>query len=69
MNAKEFESIVGHPPEHDDLDRANCPLAGKEQHYMCGICPSCGQPRFVCGNPSQLPGFREDEPPSDELPN
>lgn len=48
MDAAEFELVVGHKPEQDDLERANCPDAGKIGHACCGICPHCGVPRFLC---------------------
>ncbi len=48
MDAFTFTNIVGRPPEQDDLDRANCDVAGTVGHSQCGICPTCGKPRFLC---------------------
>ena len=47
MNAKEFETIVGRKPEHDDLERANCHFAGAIAHLGCGICRH-GKPVSEC---------------------
>lgn len=44
MNAKQYESITGHKPEQDDLERANC---NKHGHTFCGTCPDCGMPRHI----------------------
>lgn len=52
LTAKEFEALVGRPPENDDLDRANCDKAGEIGHLLCGLCSSCGRPVFVCCNSS-----------------
>ncbi len=38
----------GIPPEQDDLERCNCPNAGKIGHEHCGICIH-NLPRFMCG--------------------
>lgn len=48
MNATEFEALVGRPPQEDDLERANCTLAGSSGHHQCGVCPGCQHPRFLC---------------------
>lgn len=66
MNAKEFEDLVGRPPEQDDLERVNCSQEGDCGHHMCGVCDECGQPRFVCGgwvvhNNQRNPGFQLDQ--------
>lgn len=47
MNAQEFAAAVGHPPELDDLERANCPHAGTAGHNGCGVCEH-GKPVFTC---------------------
>lgn len=31
-----FVAAMGRGPEQDDLERANCPDAGKVGHFMCG---------------------------------
>lgn len=46
--AEEFEDAVKRAPEDDDLDRANCPDAGKPGHRQCGWCPKHDWPRFEC---------------------
>lgn len=49
MTPEEFEAKVGHKPEQDDLERANCELAGNIGHSMCGWCLNHDKPRFICG--------------------
>lgn len=48
MTREEFIAAVGREPEQDDLDRANCELAGAIGHWSCGVCPTHGAPEFVC---------------------
>ncbi len=55
VDADEFERMTGFAPDGDDLERTNCPMAGEAAHMMCGICPPCGKPRFVCGHPNVKP--------------
>lgn len=50
ITAKEFKEKVGYGPEHDDLERVNCPEAGTFGHLACGWCGKCDKPRFVCGH-------------------
>lgn len=51
MNRDEFETITESTPEHDDLERVNCPRAGEIGHRMCGVCSKCGCPLFIpCGH-------------------
>jgi hypothetical protein len=47
MTEAEFIAAVGSPPEQDDLERANCPLAGRMNHHGCGVCEH-GKPVFAC---------------------
>lgn len=47
MTAEQFQAITGHKPEFDDLERANCSLAGRIGHQSCGICRH-GKPVFLC---------------------
>ncbi|KKM67311.1 hypothetical protein LCGC14_1472370 [marine sediment metagenome] len=47
MNREEFIKVIGHEPEQDDLERANCKLAGLG-HWACGVCERCRRPRFTC---------------------
>lgn len=50
MDTETFEKKVGHPPIMDDLERVNCPDAGKVGHYFCGWCEQCDKPRWHCGH-------------------
>jgi hypothetical protein len=36
ISAEHFEDRVGRPPENDDLERSNCPIAGEVGHWGCG---------------------------------
>jgi hypothetical protein len=56
VDADGYKRVTGYAPEQDDLARANCELAGEIGHAMCGMCPTCGQPRALCTN------FRDHEP-------
>lgn len=47
MTAEDFIKSTGFAPENDDLERANCPLAGTIGHIWCGICRH-GEVRFAC---------------------
>jgi hypothetical protein len=47
--AEEFETMTERAPEHDDLDRLNCPDAGLVGHLLCGDCVVHQLPRFMCG--------------------
>jgi hypothetical protein len=49
MTAEAFEDILGYAPVDDDVDRVNCPDAGKPGHQMCGWCDHHWTPRSVCG--------------------
>jgi hypothetical protein len=51
MSEKEFKKVTGREPKRDDLERTNCGKAGTPGHFSCGICPVCGQPRFLCLEP------------------
>jgi hypothetical protein len=48
MTAEQFKILFGREPELDDLDRVNCPDAGKLGHSQCGICGTCNKPKFEC---------------------
>jgi hypothetical protein len=39
---------VGRSPDRDDLERANCRLAGELGHMSCGWCDICRKPRWMC---------------------
>jgi len=49
MTETAYQDILGIPPENDDVDRVNCPDAGKFGHWMCGWCDHHWKPRFMCG--------------------
>ncbi len=48
MNAEQFEKLTGDTPWEDDLERANCNLAGKPGHRACGVCAEHGLPVHKC---------------------
>lgn len=51
MTREEFVKLTGREPRDDDLERVNCPEAGKVGHFHCGLFPCCGQPKFAFHNP------------------
>jgi len=52
---QDFTEAVGSPPENDDMDRVNCPKAGKAFHFGCGWCDSCNLPHFMCSHEIMVP--------------
>ena len=46
-NTRDFIRNVGRKPEIEELERANCPEAGKIGHSTCGICEH-NLPVFCC---------------------
>lgn len=50
VTAGAFKAATGHDPQHDDLDRCNCPNAGEVGHHACGWCEECNGPRFMCAH-------------------
>jgi len=48
IDEKMFFAATGRMPENDDLERCNCPDAGKIGHYSCGWCDNCQKPVFEC---------------------
>lgn len=48
ITAELFELATGTVPAQDDLQRCNCPEAGKIGHEQCGWCLTCNKPRFMC---------------------
>jgi len=48
VTAQMFEFHVGHPPEQDDLERANCSKVGLYGHHQCGWCDISRLPRWMC---------------------
>jgi hypothetical protein len=47
ITAAEYTRAVGRAPILDDLQRANCTLAGTPGHWGCGWCDH-GQPTYRC---------------------
>ena len=47
IDATRFKEATGHEPENDDLDRANCPDAGKLGHQDCGWNHTHNLPNFM----------------------
>jgi hypothetical protein len=50
ITREKFIEKTGNEPKHDDLARCNCHSVGRPGHYMCGWCPECDKPRFLCGH-------------------
>lgn len=42
-----FKKAVGVAPKQDDLERSNCPFAGKLGHYHCGWSSFLNRPMFM----------------------
>lgn len=47
ITAKRFKDATGYAPKDDDLERCNCPLAGREFHTNCGWDHDLRQPMFI----------------------
>ena len=47
VTRERFVEMTCLEPDDDDLDRCNCPLAGKIGPLMCGVCEH-NLPRFMC---------------------
>lgn len=45
---EKFLKVTGDSPTQDDLERVNCPLAGKIGHRACGVCEKHNKPIFIC---------------------
>ena len=60
ITAKIFKQKTGEDPIHDDLERCNCPDAGKPSHQFCGWCPDHDKPRSQCGCPANKQKAAED---------
>lgn len=50
ITAAIFEKATGAKPQNDDLDRCNCPDAGKLGHHMCGWDAEANLPWFMSPN-------------------
>ena len=46
-DVERFAGVTGYPAQQDDLERANCEMAGASGHESCGTC-SHDKPRFMC---------------------
>jgi len=49
ITAEMFKEATGHEPENDDLERVNCPNAGKFMHMSCGWNREANLPVFMAG--------------------
>ena len=49
ITAKDFETATGCKPTDDDLERCNCPKAGKDFHVQCGWDLKRDMPNFILG--------------------
>jgi hypothetical protein len=49
ITAEMFKEATGHEPENDDLERVNCPNAGKFMHLSCGWNREANLPVFMAG--------------------
>jgi len=49
ITEEEFEKRTNRKPLQDDLERANCKIAGTIGHLQCGWCTTHDKPRFMCG--------------------
>jgi hypothetical protein len=47
VTAEYFKKATGQEPKQDDLDRSNCPDAGKVGHDCCGWNSLCNLPNFM----------------------
>jgi hypothetical protein len=44
----DFKQATNRSPIEDDLERCNCPFAGKSGHLQCGVCVMHNKPIFMC---------------------
>tara|TARA_Y100001956_G_C4091957_1_gene173369 strand:- start:182 stop:349 length:168 start_codon:yes stop_codon:yes gene_type:complete len=49
ITSEKFEKCTGHKPVNDDLERVNCPKAGKINHLSCGWNHKRDMPIFMVG--------------------
>lgn len=47
ITAEQFKQATGHEPQDDDLERSNCPLAGRMAHSCCGWDNELNLPVFI----------------------
>jgi hypothetical protein len=48
ITSEMFERATGRRPDNDDLERANCPLAGQIGHSGCGWNAGMNKPQWEC---------------------
>ena len=58
ITAEYFEKATGHKPIQDDLERCNCPDAGKDGHENCGWNFGMNKPKFMSGVSEDKTPFR-----------
>lgn len=49
ITTEKFTAATGYPPMQDDLERVNCPSAGKMFHELCGWNKTLDKPVFEVG--------------------
>jgi len=49
ITREKFIEATGREPEQDDLERVNCPDAGKPGHWSCGWNAEKNRPVFEVG--------------------
>lgn len=49
ITREKFIEATGREPEHDDLERCNCQLAGRFGHDCCGWNEEQNKPQFEVG--------------------
>lgn len=49
ITPEKFIAATGFEPQHDDLDRCNCPYAGSMGHLSCGWNRYLNKPQFMIG--------------------
>lgn len=49
ITAEQFKAATGRDPEDDDLERVNCPQAGRIGHLCCGWDSVWNRPQFEIG--------------------
>lgn len=64
----DLSEAFGREPTPAERARAECKDAGCLGHRMCGICPTHGTPRLVCGCRIARPGYAPPHPEIGGLP-
>jgi hypothetical protein len=47
ITREKFKEAVGRWPDHDDLERCNCPRAGQPGHWFCGWNEAVNKPNWL----------------------